>query len=273
MRKKSRLFLARQNSEMFRTTWWFIRKPIFWGELIREVRYRVFGRQPYGRAEATMRCANVAITPDQLLLSWGFSPQTRFSASESELIAKSAARAVSRGFSISGGANLDVLYASAVRCDARSVLETGVAAGWSTLAILAWLLSKPEGKLVSVDRPYPGSASSDYVGAVLTDDFATSACWKLLTLPDRLGIPRAIRSLGILDLVHYDSDKTPEGRRFAYRLLYRALRPGGIFISDDVGDNMAFWEFVDANELEPVIVDSGDKYVGLVEKPLCVGGS
>lgn len=258
---------------MWRTFWWFIRKPVFWGELAREVRYRVFGRQPYGRSAATQRCATVAITPEQLLLSWGFSPETRFSLTRAELIQKSEAHAVSRGFSIAGGANLDVLYAGAVRSNARSIVETGVAAGWSTLALLSWLLSKREGKLVSVDRPYPGTTSKDYIGAVLPEDFATSASWRLLILPDRLGIPRAIRSLGILDLVHYDSDKTPEGRRFAYPLLFEALRPGGIFISDDVGDNLAFWEFVDSGALEAVIVDVGDKYVGLVEKPASLGAS
>lgn len=252
---------------MLNTLRWFLQRPVFWGELAREVRYRVFGRQPYGRSEAARRCATLAITPDQLLLRWEFARGTEFSARYHELIRRSAGRAVSRGFSIAGGANLDILYAAAVRSNAGRVLETGVAAGWSTLAILAWLLLKPGGQLVSVDRPYPGSPSNDYVGAVLPADFAASASWKLLVLPDRLGIPRALRILGTVDLVHYDSDKTPEGRRFAYPLLYGALRPGGIFISDDVGDNMAFWEFVESNELEALIVDSGDKYVGLVEKP------
>lgn len=207
------------------------------------------------------------MTPDQLLLRWGFALEEKFSRSHGELLESSANRAVSRGFAISGGANLDILYAAAVRSNAKSVLETGVAAGWSTLAILSWLLSKPEGRLVSVDRPYPGTESNDYVGAVLPEDFATSARWRLLILPDRLGVPRALRDLGLLDLVHYDSDKTPDGRRFAYPLLYDALCPGGMFISDDVGDNLAFWDFVDSNALEALVVDAGDKYVGLVEKP------
>jgi predicted O-methyltransferase YrrM len=252
---------------VLKTLLWFLQKPRFWGELAREVRYSVFGRGYYGRSEAARKCRTVALTPDELLLRWGFARETRFSVSNNELISRSANRALARGFSVSGGANLDVLYAAVVRSNARSVLETGVAAGWSTLAILSWLISQPEGKLISVDRPYPGTASNEYVGAVLPEAFAKSASWKLLILPDRVGIPRALRALGTVDLVHYDSDKTPEGRRFAYPLLYGALRPGGIFVSDDVGDNMAFWEFVDSNELDALIVDSGDKYVGLVEKP------
>lgn len=240
---------------------------MLWGELFREVRYVLFGRGDYRRAEAVRRCAARAISPEELILHWGLDPNLKFSDTNRELITDGVRRAESRGFSFSGGANLDVLYAAALRCDARFVVETGVAAGWSTLAILTWLSFKSDGKLVSVDRPYPRSESNGYIAAVLPQNFLEDGRWDLIIRPDRSGIPRAIRTLEVLDLVHYDSDKTPQGRRFAYPLLYAGLRPGGIFISDDVGDNMAFWDFVDINALPAVIVDAGDKYVGVIEKP------
>lgn len=252
---------------MLRTLWWFLRSPTLWGELVREVRYVLHGRGDYKRAEAVRRCAARAISPDELILRWGFDLNSRFSVVNRELIEEGINRAESRGFSISGGANLDVLYAAAVRCEARFVVETGVAAGWSTLAILAWLRSKSEGKLISIDRPYPGSESTEYVACVLPRDFIEDRRWNLVMRPDRSGIPRAIQTLGAIDLIHYDSDKTPQGRRFAYPVLYAALRPGGIFISDDVGDNMAFLEFVEMNGLSVEIVDAGDKYLGVIEKP------
>lgn len=227
----------------------------------------MFGRRPYFREEAIRRCQAAAITVEELLSLWDLPPETRFSLGHGPLLEERAKIAVSRGFSVAGGANLDVVHAALLRTNTVKALETGVAAGWSTLALLTWITSQPQGRLVSVDRPYPGSRSNDYVGAVVPDGLATSGRWQLLNLPDRLGIPRALRALGEVDLVHYDSDKTPEGRRFAYPILYRALRPGGIFISDDVGDNMAFWEFVESNGLPALVVDVGDKFVGLIEKP------
>lgn len=253
---------------MLGTLWWFLRNPNFWAELVREAKYRFLGRPEYRRDEAIRRCESMAIKPDQLLAHWGFSQESSFSRSYGELIELGVRLASKRGFSFSGGANLDVLYAAAVRTSARSVIETGVAAGWSTLAILQWLISERRGRLYSVDRPYPGSTSRTYIGAVLPEDFANSPHWTLLNLPDRKGIPRAIRELGFVDLAHYDSDKSPDGRHFAYPLLYAALRPGGIFISDDIADNYAFWEFVDGNQLDCFIVDSGDKYLGVIEKSL-----
>ena len=48
---------------------------------------------------------------------------------------------------------------------------------------------------------------------------------------------------GSIDLCHYDSDKSWWGRAYAF-LLWKALKPGGLFISDDIQDNMFFAEFV-----------------------------
>ena len=73
--------------------------------------------------------------------------------------------------------------------------------------------------------------------------------------------------MGLLDLAHYDSDKTIEGRLFAYRLIWRALRPGGILMSDDVSDNLGFKQFCMEIGGEPVIVRQENKFQGLLAKP------
>ena len=85
-----------------------------------------------------------------------------------------------------------------------------------------------------------------------------------------------IRTLKEIDLCHYDSDKTYKGRCWAYPILWKALRPGGYFISDDIEDNFAFREFVDKLGLEPIIVSSPEyrnddyyvKYAGVIKKPI-----
>ncbi len=60
-------------------------------------------------------------------------------------------------------------------------------------------------------------------------------------MADREGLPRALREAAPVDLAHYDSDKSPQGRAFAYAAIWQALREGGILVSDDVGDKATIW--------------------------------
>jgi hypothetical protein len=55
---------------------------------------------------------------------------------------------------------------------------------------------------------------------------------------------------------------------WAYEWLWSKLRAGGIFISDDVNDNVAFKDFAETVGKEPIIVfyEPEDKYVGILIK-------
>jgi hypothetical protein len=86
--------------------------------------------------------------------------------------------------------------------------------------------------------------------------------------PDRRGLEKALRLAGgLVDLCHYDSDKAWRGRQYGFPLLWSALRPGGVFISDDIQDNMAFAEFLAARGLRFAVTESQGKYVGIAIKP------
>jgi hypothetical protein len=119
--------------------------------------------------------------------------------------------------------------------------------------------------------PYPGLPSSydDYVGTAVPDNLRGH--WRILRAPDREALPRALRLLPEIDICHYDSDKSDDGRRFAYPLLWNALRPGGVFVSDDIEDTMSFARFSEAVGVEPIVVrmpaTGGDKHVGVMIKP------
>src|SRR5262249_43805840 len=93
------------------------------------------------------------------------------------------------------------------------------------------------------------------------------AGWTLIRQADRGALPLALQKVGSIDLCHYDSDKSYAGRRFAYPRLWRALRPGGYFISDDIGDNVAFHEFADEVAVQPTVVCTHEKFVGVIRKP------
>lgn len=168
-----------------------------------------------------------------------------------------------------GAANLDLLFNLSEYLQAQSVVETGVAYGWSSLAILLSLQHRPAARLISVDMPYPGRNNDRYVGCVVPTNLR--AQWTLIRRADRQGLPKAVRTLGQFDMCHYDSDKSYAGRMWAYPLLWEHLRPGGILISDDISDNVAFLDFCEHLKINPLIVEMastqrGKKYVGLLRK-------
>ena len=119
-------------------------------------------------------------------------------------------------------------------------------------------------RLISVDLPYMRLDGDVPVGSVVHDDLRDY--WTLLKMPDRRGLPRAIRMAGSIDLAHYDSDKSIDGKRFAYPLLWSALRPGGIFIADDISDDTAFSKFCEDVNVNPVVVGYDNKYLGILVK-------
>ena len=91
--------------------------------------------------------------------------------------------------------------------------------------------------------------------------------WNLQRLPDIKGIPLALKKMNHqIDLCHYDSDKSYTGRMWASPLLWKALKKGGIFIADDINDNIAFKEFSEQKNQKPIIVEHQNKYVGILIK-------
>ncbi|WP_313598013.1 hypothetical protein [Epilithonimonas vandammei] len=44
------------------------------------------------------------------------------------------------------------------------------------------------------------------------------------------------------------------------------MREGGIFMSDDIGDNAAFKDFCETKGLKPYVVEFDGKYAGLIIK-------
>jgi predicted O-methyltransferase YrrM len=175
---------------------------------------------------------------------------------------------------LGGPGNVELLYWLARDCSASKVIETGVAFGWSSLALLCGIQDNPKNQLISTNIPYMVGYKDEYVGGAVPNTLR--AHWKIISRPDRQSIPKAIRELKEIDLCHYDSDKTYKGRCWAYPVLWQALRPGGYFISDDIEDNFAFREFVEKLGLKPIIVSSPEyrnddyyvKYVGVIKKPI-----
>lgn len=163
-----------------------------------------------------------------------------------------------------GGAGaLALIFEACEFTRAKKVVETGVAYGWSSLAALL-SLEKRNGELYSSDMPYLSEDGYRYVGCIVPDRLKKR--WKLYRHADRESLPKIFRESDLVDVVHYDSDKSYEGRSWAYQILYNNLRKGGVFISDDIGDNSAFQDFCERLKTEPVIVLFEGKFVGVFVK-------
>ena len=68
-----------------------------------------------------------------------------------------------------GPAHINLLYDCVQLLNATKVIETGVAYGWSSLAILKAFKNKKNAKLYSVDMPYPLKNNENDVGIVVPD--------------------------------------------------------------------------------------------------------
>ena len=168
-----------------------------------------------------------------------------------------------------GSAHVNLLYDSVKILNAKKVVETGVAYGWSSLAILLAFKDKKDKdicKLFSVDMPYPLKKNEKDVG-ILVPKYLRKQ-WVLIRKPDNPGLVEALKlAKNQIDLCHYDSDKSWWGRHFAYPILWRSLKSKGLFISDDIQDNLYFYEFVKKKRLKFAVIKLNDKFIGLIRKP------
>lgn len=185
---------------------------------------------------------------------------------DKETIVEAEKLATKSSVKMGGPGNIHLIFDCVRLSKAKKIIETGVAYGWSSLAVLKALSLTNDGKLYSVDMPYPTKNNENDVGIVIPQNLKKN--WSLIRKPDRPGILDALnQASGQIDLCHYDSDKSWWGRDFAYPILWNALKSNGIFISDDIQDNLYFSEFVNKKSLKFAIVEFNGKFIGCIRKP------
>lgn len=252
----------------------YAHRPVLWPALARNVMDKLAGRIPAPeelarrKAESVAWCMPRAVGPDEALRLLGLAPGLRLIEDEHRIAVRAARERTAKvPVKMGGGGAIDFLYTLAESTGARRVVETGVAYGWSSLALLLSLQKRPGARLYSIDLPYFERHNDRWVGIAVSDELRP--LWKLYRMADRQGLPRALHEAGgALDIAHYDSDKSLEGRAFAYPRLWQALRPGGILLSDDIQDNMGFAQFCAGLGRTPIVLrKGGEDFVGLLKKP------
>lgn len=148
------------------------------------------------------------------------------------------------------------------------IIETGVARGLTTRALLEALDRNGSGRLWSVDLPplLEHSLTSERAIAVPADGRER---WTLVAGSSRRVLPPLIAELGQVDLFIHDSMHTTRNLRFELEQVWPALSPGGVMLIDDVEKNGATAAFLrDHPEAASMVCRShdGSVLIGLVAK-------
>lgn len=254
--------------EKIRTLIWFAARPNFWAHALDLIgrKLRANNDGPKAVAEATAWAAERAVPVRDALQIIGLKSNEHFPQVPENLLQEATRRAVFSTVSMGGAGDISLLHAAVKLSGANRIIETGVAYGWSSLAILSAIEDCLGAELVSIDMPYPKAGNEQFVGIVVPESLRAS--WTLIREPDRHGLVKGIAKLGgDIDFCHYDSDKSWWGRCYAYPLLWNALSSGGVFISDDIQDNLAFKAFIESKRVAFAITSCEGKFVGIARKP------
>ena len=242
-----------------RLAFWYVKKGYF-KQLFNLV---IKNAKDNTREASTLWCKSISISEENALKALNI-PIKNISSEHPELINYANLKQDECPHKMGGPASLKVLYSIISAIQPKHSIETGVAYGWSTLAILLGNMNNVESKLWSIDMPYPFLGNASFVGCVVHPSFKDT--WRLIRKPDIKALPIAIAESETIDFCHYDSDKTYKGRMRSYGLLWKQLNVGGCFMSDDINDNIAFKDFCEQIGKTPIVFKTKNKFAGILIK-------
>lgn len=185
-----------------------------------------------------------------------------------ELEAHAAAESERLGIPLGAGGRYELLYFATRLRRPRTVVETGVAFGYSSYAFLRALERNGDGgRLWSSDFPFLRLPDPErFVGVLVPDDLREH--WSLRTRGDAANLPEILAEVDTIDLFHYDSDKSYPGRRFGCDLVLPRLAPDAVFLMDDIQDNAWFRDHLARTAVDGIVLGSTDRaFVGAVGLP------
>jgi hypothetical protein len=123
----------------------------------------------------------------------------------------------------------------------ENVIETGVAHGFSSRFILEALEKNGSGHLWSIDLPPLDPALQSQIGVAVAGRFPDR--WSLIKGSSRRCLPGLLSQLGQVDLFIHDSVHSERNVRFEADLAWKALKPRGALVIDDIDANSGFHSF------------------------------
>lgn len=220
------------------------------------------------RTQAGQWCAARAESVDAFATSLDASLWEEALAFGAKLDARGREKIEVLGVDLGGGGHYPPLFFLARHLKPVAVLETGVAAGFSSAAILEALDRNGAGVLFSSDFPYFRLDRPERFVGVMVDDRLRDR-WHLYLNGDRHNLPKILDDIGDdVPLVHYDSDKSPSGKRYFLDSVASRLRwttEKAFWIFDDIDDDLFFARLVERRNLRHHVFAFEGKFLGLIE--------
>jgi predicted O-methyltransferase YrrM len=164
---------------------------------------------------------------------------------------------------LGGGGYCSLLYFITRYFKPEVIVETGVAAGYSTQAFLKAMRLNNKGMLYSSDFPYFRLEKPEqYIGILVEENLKDR--WNLYIKGDKKNLPEIAAQIPRIDIFHYDSDKTYSGRLFAMSIIERLLHRDSIIIMDDIQNNSFFYDYIKNRTCSGRVFRFLDKYIGSI---------
>jgi len=167
-----------------------------------------------------------------------------------------------------GIASVGFLYSLVKAKNKRNCIECGVSMGGSSLSILRALQSNDKGVLHSNDLPYLWlDEPLKDLGVLVSDDLKDR--WELTLGDDRDNLPSMLKTIGKVDMAHYDSNKEYSARENFWRRLVPFMDEQCTVVFDDIVDNDHFFDLATSlpkNVWSVFVVEDEDKLFGLLQK-------
>lgn len=268
----AKLPLLKRGSRFILGYLYYINRPSVWPAIGRKISDTLLGRNPSPaqlqamREEGAAWCAPRAVTTVEALKRLGIDEMIDVAEKYPEIFAEAKARVKDAPVWFGTPSNLNLLYTLCQHYLPVTIVESGVAHGWSSLTFLLYLKERIVGRLLSTDLPVMGQRNDKWVGVAVPENMR--AHWNIFHMADQEALPKICNYAYPIDFVYYDSDDNASTRRFAYAILWRNLKSGGVLVSDDVDENMAFARFCEKINAEPIIIkEPGRSAEGVLIKP------
>lgn len=165
----------------------------------------------------------------------------------SELIIQESQKKISNfNFKLGGSANCILLYFLTCYFKPEVIFETGVSYGFSSNIFLNAIKKNNTGMLYSSDLPYLKIKDSEMaIGCLVEEELKKN--WILKLKGDTKNAIEFSKSNKIIDLFHYDSDKSFLGKLITFNIIRKKLSNKCILIFDDIQTDNFFSYLVNKN--------------------------
>lgn len=145
------------------------------------------------------------------------------------------------------------VYCLVLHLRPKKIVETGVARGITTRFVLEALARNGSGHLWSIDLPPIGETSvHSQIAAAVPD--SRRGQWTYVRGSSRRRLVPLLREIEEIELFVHDSRHTQRNLLFELHAAWRALRPGGALVVDDVDLNCGYHSFIAGHSQHPSLV-------------------